>query len=96
MCGKNGSMTTAQPLMPITHLKLLTQEEYGLQGKDSIRAIFNLISSCTDTTNYIPTTIGPIAKFGDEDQLCYRAPVIFFSDSSTPGKTMRHHFLKWI
>ena len=28
--------------------------------------------------------IGPVANFGDMDQLCYRAPIIF-SDSSAPG-----------
>lgn len=57
-----------------------------LQGKDSIRAIIQSdFFGCNDTTNYIPIhMIGPIAKFGDEDQLCYRAPVIF-SDSSAPG-----------
>jgi gliding motility-associated-like protein len=57
-----------------------------LQGKDSIRAIIQSdYFGCYDTTNYIPIhMIGPVAKFGDMDQLCYRAPIIF-SDSSAPG-----------
>ena len=56
------------------------------QGKDSIRAIIQSdFFGCYDTTNYIPIhMIGPVANFGDQDQLCYRAPVIF-SDSSAPG-----------
>ena len=52
-------------------------------GKDSIRVIIQSdYFGCYDTSNYIPIhIIGPVAKFGDQDQLCYHAPVIF-SDSS--------------
>lgn len=52
-------------------------------GKDSIRAIIQSnYFGCYDTSNYIPIhIIGPVANFGDQSQLCYRAPVIF-SDSS--------------
>ncbi len=54
-------------------------------GKDSIRVILkSAFFGCYDTSNYIPIhIIGPVAKFGDENQLCYHAPVIF-SDSSQP------------
>jgi len=57
-----------------------------LQGKDSIRAIIQSdFFGCYDTTNFIPIhMIGPVAKFGDQNQLCYRAPIIF-TDSSSPG-----------
>jgi len=52
-------------------------------GKDSIRVIVQSdFFGCYDTSNYIPIhIIGPVAKFGDESQLCYHAPVIF-TDSS--------------
>ena len=54
-------------------------------GKDSIRVIIQSdFFGCYDTSNYIPIhIIGPVANFGDEDQLCYHSPVIF-SDSSQP------------
>lgn len=54
-------------------------------GKDSIRVIIQSdFFGCYDTSNYIPIhIIGPIANFGDENQLCYHAPVIF-TDSSQP------------
>jgi gliding motility-associated-like protein len=57
-----------------------------LQGEDSIRAIIQSdFFGCFDTTNYIPIhMIGPIAKFSDQNQLCYRSPIIF-TDSSSPG-----------
>jgi gliding motility-associated-like protein len=54
-------------------------------GKDSIRVIIQSdFFGCYDTSNYIPIHItGPIANFGDQNQLCYHAPVIF-TDSSQP------------
>ncbi len=56
-----------------------------IAGKDSIRVIIKSgFFGCYDTSNYIPIhIIGPVAKFGDENQLCYHAPVIF-TDSSQP------------
>ena len=52
-------------------------------GKDSIRVITQSdFFGCYDTSNYIPIhIIGPIANFGDQNQLCYHSPVIF-TDSS--------------
>ncbi len=52
-------------------------------GHDSVRAIIQSgFFGCYDTTNFIPIhIIGPIAAFGDQNQLCYHAPVIF-TDSS--------------
>jgi gliding motility-associated-like protein len=54
-------------------------------GKDSIRVIIqSSYFNCYDTSNYIPIhLIGPVAKFGAQDALCYHAPVIF-TDSSQP------------
>jgi gliding motility-associated-like protein len=54
-----------------------------IAGKDSIRVITQSdFFGCYDTSNYIPIhIIGPVANFGDQNQLCYHAPVIF-TDSS--------------
>lgn len=69
----------------------------GLQhGEDSLRAIIQSgFFGCFDTTNYIPIHIvGPIAAFGDENQLCYHAPVIF-SDSSQPFEGVPINQWQW-
>ncbi len=52
-------------------------------GKDSIRVITQSdFFGCYDTSNYIPIhIIGPVANFSDQNQLCYRAPVIFIDSS---------------
>jgi gliding motility-associated-like protein len=52
-------------------------------GKDSIRVIIQSdFFGCYDTSNYIPIhIIGPIANFGDTDELCYHSPVTFIDSS---------------
>ncbi len=78
--------------------KILIRDPFPvlLQGKDSIRVIIQSdFFGCYDTSNYIPIhIIGPVAKFGDEDQLCYHAPVIF-SDSSQPVNGVPIVSWKW-